>query len=529
MDAGGPAWFCISAAPTWRLADARARSPDSPSKVLIRVAAVLAIRAEPSEIEWPDVLSDGAFSSGSHVAQAIQEEEIRLPLFCSRSNCMLSDLFDTFRPNRSYYCGGGVSLLIRFEVENFRSVLDPAELSLVAVDGRTEAREFEKLGAALLTTAGIFGPNASGKSNVLASLSWLREAVANSLRMWEEVIPTEPFAFEEGRKRPSSFALELMIRGVRFEYLLELDQSHVSLEALFHYPEGRRRRIFERDGNELILQRGFGVLSGTRSLLTDRSLALTIMRRFDEPATSDFARTFLNMTSLGQPVNRFRRPPAVLNSTLRLFGQPQVDQEPLFDFEDEPSESERERAMALLRLADLGVADVQVEETKVEGSGGGNYTRRVPQLIHRSETEAMPFDYRNESAGTRTWFELIGPVLQALDRGTVVLFDELDASLHPTLTVQLLHLFQSRGSNPRGAQLLFTSHDTNLLNHLNRDEVWLTQKDRRGSTRFAALADFAGERVRKSRNIETGYLSGRFGALPDVMRPDVLRDLGLIG
>ena len=155
--------------------------------------------------------------------------------------------------------------------------------------------------------------------------------------------------------------------------------------------------------------------------------------------------------------------------------------------------------------------------------------RRQPQLIHSSSEEAIPFDFSDESAGTQAWFALIGPVLRALEQGTIVLFDELDASLHPTLTSQLLRLFQQKSSNPRGAQLLFTSHDTNLLNHLNRDEVWLTQKDEDGATLFGALSDFAGERVRKSQNIELGYLSGRFGALPEVNRPDILRDLGLIG
>jgi AAA15 family ATPase/GTPase len=110
-----------------------------------------------------------------------------------------------------------------------------------------------------------------------------------------------------------------------------------------------------------------------------------------------------------------------------------------------------------------------------------------------------------------------------------VLFDELDASLHPTLTARVLDVFRSRGTNPRGAQLVFTSHHTNLLNHLNRDEVWLTEKGGDGGTRFGALSDFAGERVRRSANIESGYLSGRFGALPDVSDPAVLRALGLIG
>ncbi|NKY35648.1 AAA family ATPase [Nocardia speluncae] len=425
-------------------------------------------------------------------------------------------------------------MLIRFEVENFRSILAPAELSMVAVDDRPEVREFPKFGAALVPVAGIFGPNASGKSNVLAALAWLREAVRTSLRVWDEEIPVEPFAFGDAKTRDSSFTLELEVDGVRFEYLLDVGRHRVSYEALFHYPEGRRRRVFERDGNELTLQRGLGDLSGIRKLLTDRSLALSIMRRFDEPITSGFARAVVRFTILGQPLRGDRRH-SVGNGrpTLRLFDVPREDELDLPEDDtafDEPEwQSTRRQAMALLQLADLGVTDVQIQETRIESSRGEPIIRRTPQLVHLADTERLPFDYRHESAGTRAWFELIGPVLNALQDGTLILFDELDASLHPTLTTQLVKLFKLRKSNPHGAQLLFTSHDTNLLNHLNRDEVWLTEKVTNGSTRFAALSDFAGERVRRSANLESGYLSGRFGALPDVSRPEVLKELGLIG
>jgi hypothetical protein len=222
-----------------------------------------------------------------------------------------------------------------------------------------------------------------------------------------------------------------------------------------------------------------------------------------------------------------------MRSTLRLFDVPQDEELDLYQedtlYDEDDWRSTRQQAMAMLRLADLGVADVEIEETRIESGRGEPITRRMPQLVHVANSERLPFDYRDESAGTRTWFELIGPVLDALRRGAIILFDELDASLHPTLTAQLVKLFKGRKSNPHGAQLLFTSHDTNLLNHLNRDEVWLTQKASDGSTRFAALSDFAGERVRRSANLESGYLSGRFGALPDVSRTEVLHDLGLIG
>ncbi|WP_228771897.1 AAA family ATPase [Actinokineospora iranica] len=181
--------------------------------------------------------------------------------------------------------------------------------------------------------------------------------------------------------------------------------------------------------------------------------------------------------------------------------------------------NDRAQALALLQMADLGIDDVVIDQEK----------RNRVSLVHRSANERVLLDFAAESEGTRTWFKLIGPVLTALKHGSLLLFDELAASLHPTLSSQLIRLFQDPATNPRGAQLVFTSHDTSLLNHLNRDEVWLTEKTEDGATRLGALADFAGERVRKSQNLEKAYLHGRFGALPDVDRTDVLRALGLIG
>ncbi|GAA3130610.1 AAA family ATPase [Streptosporangium carneum] len=430
-------------------------------------------------------------------------------------------------------------MLIRFEVANFRSVLDPVELSMVAVDrDRVEARPVPNLGESLLPVAAVFGPNASGKSNVIAALTWLRTAVRESLRFWDDEIPVEPFAFADGENRPSEFTVESVISGVRFEYVVELDRQAVRYEALFHYPEKKRRRIFEREGDELKLQRGLGNLSGTRELLTARTLALSIARRFEEPLVSDFARDLLDAQTLGLK-SRNRRPTyyGPTHSTVRWFedlsDRNQLSLPGLEELES-LSQANRTQALALLRLADLGIDDVVIDDHEPlypEGGAGasrGRAQRRV-RLVHRAAEERVPLDFAAESEGTRTWFQLIGPVLSALRSGSLLLFDELDASLHPTLSMQLIRLFHDPVTNPEGAQLIFTSHDTSLLNHLNRDEVWLTEKAEDGATRLGALAEFAGERVRKSQNLEKAYLHGRFGALPDVDRTEILRALGLIG
>lgn len=138
-------------------------------------------------------------------------------------------------------------------------------------------------------------------------------------------------------------------------------------------------------------------------------------------------------------------------------------------------------------------------------------------------------EYSAESEGTKTWFRLIGPILTAISSGSVMLFDEIDSSLHPALSAELIKLFQNPLTNPKGAQLILSTHDTSLLNHLNRDEVWLTEKQVSGGTRLGALSDFAGERVRKSVNLESAFLHGRFGATPQVDVTELHRALRLIG
>ena len=399
---------------------------------------------------------------------------------------------------------------------------------MVAIDReRDEAREQPMLGESLLPIAAVYGPNASGKSNLIAAFAWLRDAVQLSLRVWEDTIPIEPFAFGSGADEPSIFEIEFTIDGVRFEYVLELDATSVRYEGLFHYPEKKRRRIFERESGQIRFQRGLGSLAGTRDLLTERTLALSIARRFEEPLINGFSQAINRIQVIGLPSRRR----AFGTTVFRSGFTPQLSTRQWFDKSTQPLfDGGREQALALLRLADLGIHDVVVDTEEISYPETGEVSsRRRVRLSHNTAEGPEPLEFDAESAGTRTWFNFIGPVLAALHYGSLLLVDELDARLHPTLSAQLISLFHQPATNPRGAQLVFASHDTSLLNHLNRDEVWLTEKRQDGSTRLGALAEFAGERVRKSQNLEGGYLHGRFGALPHVDQTSLLRALGLIG
>ena len=429
-------------------------------------------------------------------------------------------------------------MLLRFEASNYRSILEPIELSMIAVDEeRSSVRKFDLLPEGVLSIAGIYGPNASGKSNVVEALAWLSTAVGRSLRAWDELIPREPFKFGRGPETPSTFELEMIINGVRYAYRLEVDDSAVLFEELYNYPERRRRMVFEREGMGIRFRRGLGALAGTRELLTPTTLALSAAMRFHEPEVEPFGRYLADIQVLGaRRRTAWWGPRATgapgLSSTTRLFEErnsPQ--QEALFDeFELGPFNS-RESALVLLRFADLGIDDVQIIEDEGDGTSPTIRLSKEPRgqlrLMHRVAEQELPFDLAEESAGTRTWFALIGPTLSALRSGRILLFDEIDASLHPRLSARLLELFQDPETNPYGAQLIFTTHDTSLLNYLNRDEVWLTEKGGDGATSLTALAEYGGDKVRRSLNLEKAYLQGRFGAVPELDQFILRRALGV--
>lgn len=400
---------------------------------------------------------------------------------------------------------------------------------MIAVDeDRAATRGFDGLSERVLTVAGIYGPNASGKSNVLDGLAWLSMAVATSLRGWEDYVPREAHRLGNGPVSPSEFDLDLVAKGVRYGYRLEVDDSAVLFESLDSYPEGRRRNLFTRRKSEIDFRRGLDGTRGIRDLLTPTTLALSAGRRV---RGTDFARVGQSLGRMRVLGLRRRRFPGAggahpLDPTVRLFFEADEGDQPGFfgPPEDLSAVENPRRVLDLLRFVDPGIEDFVISEEEYGRPGG---PRRHLGLVHRGEGEPVTFDLEEESAGTRTWFRLIGPAFAALRFGRVLLLDEIDASLHPRLSARLIEIFQDPLTNARGAQLVFTSHDTSLLNSLNRDEVWLTEKVPDATTRLVGLAEFGGERVRKSQNLERAYLQGRFGAVPEVDQVAVRRALGL--
>lgn len=419
-------------------------------------------------------------------------------------------------------------MLLGFQVSNHRSFLDVAELSMSAVDqDRPAAREFDRLSERVLTVAGIYGPNASGKSNLLSAIAWLSSAVRNSLRRWDEFVPRDPHRFGRGPATPSVFDMSLVVDGIEYQYRLEVDDAEVLYEELRSYPKQRRRVLFERHGEKVDFGRGLVGTRAVRQVLTETTLALSAAMRFRVPDIEEVGRSVAGLRTIGMGWMPFGY--SIPPSTRHLFAG-DSRQLTLGEMFDDPR---RDLALDLLRWADPGVDNVRIIEHDEEGasrlgrSRQSLRARRRTEFVRHIEDEEYSIDFNDESAGTRRWYGLLGPVLASLRRGESLLFDEIDQSLHPRLSSQLIRLYQDPQTNPRNAQLIFTTHDTSLLNILNRDEVWLTEKGSGGASTLVALAEYGGTRVRKSLNLERAYLQGRFGAVPEIDQIAIRQALGL--
>ena len=417
-------------------------------------------------------------------------------------------------------------MLLRFQVSNHRSILDPMELSMIAVDDdRPATRGFDRLSERVLTTAGIYGPNASGKSNVLDALHWLSYAVATSLVAGGDSIARDPHRFGKGPDQPSTFELDFVVDGVRHGYQLEVDDSVVLYESLCSYPERRRRMLFEREGDEVHFRRGLSGTGGTKELLTPTTLVLSAGKRVGDPAIKAAGRAIswiAEINARGFNRRRGRMPiwiSSLASDTYSQFEDAGIREQQVFG-----SVTRGEAAMELLRLADPGITDFDIIQLEDRTTGD---THEQLVFVHNDGDRPVKFWPNEESAGTQMLFSLLGPALEALRQGQVLLFDEADASLHPRLSARLLELFQDPQTNPHNAQLILATHDTSLLSTLNRDEVWLTEKGHDGATRLTALAEFSGDLVRRSSNLERAYLQGRFGSIPEFDQTDVRHALGL--
>lgn len=414
-------------------------------------------------------------------------------------------------------------MIVRFSVENFRSIREKQELTLVASSLKDRPDSLIRIDQAphiLLPVAAIYGPNASGKTNVLRALHWMSTAVANSYRRWSpsSPIPHDPFILDSSRDQPSRFEVEFIVNSVRYRYGFVTDSEKFREEWLYAYPSGKQQQWFFRNEDPK------RIFTFSRNLRGEKNRTIEELTRPNSLYLSTAAQN--NHEAL-LPIYNFLTRSICFSITRREMSRT----------ENMCSDEKRkEKLLSLLKAADLGIEDLRTEETELDEKNKKvmfgvisvikesmpSSSADIPLPLkttniffrHRGqEGTGNELKFEDESDGTRAYFALLGPVIEALESGGVLCVDELESSLHPLLAIELIRLFNERASNPRGAQMIFSTHDTNLLNShlLRRDQVWFTEKDGSGATHLYPLSDF---RPRKGENLERGYLQGRYGAVP---------------
>ncbi len=412
-------------------------------------------------------------------------------------------------------------MLVEFRVKNFRSLRDEQVLSLVASRDKS-LRDTNTLATSisaapmLLRSAVIYGANASGKSNLIKALQYMRGVVVESATV---IQPGQPFAVQPFRldaqsaSEPSEFEITFLIDGVRYQYGFAMTAQRIVSEHLLVYKAFKPQRWFTRqfdvDSGKDVYDFGPG-LKGPKNLwegaTRTNSLFLSMAVQLNSEALRPVFDWFVNRLVIFNEQ-------AQLNPHISIQMLKQADG--------------RKEICQFLSSADISIADIDVETRKVPGqavhfdlAAGKTEVRTEEMEEHRlrfhhvTEQGRAVFELPDESNGTRNLLFLAGPVLDILSKGLTLVIDELDTSLHTLLVRELVRLFHRPDINAGGAQLIFTTHDTSLLDApdlLRRDQIWFVEKDRDQASSLVALSEFS---PRKNEALERGYLMGRYGGVP---------------
>jgi len=408
-------------------------------------------------------------------------------------------------------------MLLEFRVGNFRSFAGEVSFSMLAGSDKhlledntldTGVKAFPRA----LRSAAVFGANASGKSNLVKALDYMKAVVAKSAGLKpEEKFNVQPFRLnKEGPTKPTVFEVTVLLDGVRHQYGFEMTPDAITGEWLLVYKSPRRAQAwFDRrrvDGKDVYTFSDH--LQGPKSTWEEatRSNALFLSMA-----------VLLNSEQLKPLFQWFNEDLVVLGQGGKLH----------FDFSTRFLERPEgpDLIVEFLRSADFGICGARAIrregfEQQFDFSGPGQAAagtmRRqeflMPLFMHEAENLRAEFEFPDESEGTMKMFSLAAPLLDIISKGKTLVVDELDNSLHPLLVRQIVSTFNDP-RNTRGAQLIFSTHDTSLLESglMRRDQLWTVEKNAAQASELVPLTEFS---PRKGEALERGYLSGRYGAIP---------------
>jgi uncharacterized protein len=427
-------------------------------------------------------------------------------------------------------------MLLRFSASNFLSLRDECELSFVAAPLKemadsTVPSRFAKHG--ILTVAALFGANASGKSNILFALRFMRGMILSSFseREGTQGLTAKPFLLdEESRNKPTRFSVDFVCDDIRYQFGFSFNAERVLEEWLFAFPNMVQQTLYSREfvDDAEVFKFGRSLTGSNRqiqSITRSNSLFLSAAAKSNhsvlEPIYRYFRRqiSFVETTTLSSP----------LSIAETLHGE----------------ESLTRQVVEQLRSADTGIVDLTIDEYQMPEQAKAAMEAIFKAFAETSDSPASleppelnrtirlghmgddgkihHLDFNDESLGTKYLLTLLPPMLRILERGGSLVLDEITTGLHTLLAKKLVQTFMDRKLNPKGAQLIFSTHDTNLLTGvMRRDSIWFAEKSRGGATSIYPLLDV---KTKNTDNIERGYIQGRFGAIPFL--PDIEVNVGL--
>lgn len=405
-------------------------------------------------------------------------------------------------------------MIVQFSVGNFLSFKDIATFSMVS-SARKEHAETNLFNAKdklkLLKSAVVYGANASGKSNLIRAMRFMRNFTLKSSQDEGKIKVTNFKLSTDTDKKPSLFEIVFIHETLRYRYGFQVDKEKVAREWLFYVPIRKETQLFVREGSNFDIGTHFKEGRGIEQRTRPNALFLSIVAQFNGEISSKI---------MGWFKNNFR----VISTLVDVKLVP-------FTLEKLKEEEFRKEILKFLKEADLGIEDISLEKTKIKyedisevekakfGPDEELFSVRIQTSHPRFDNENKPLPSvkfnlaTEESEGTKKLFALSGPFLDTLKNGNVLVVDELDSKLHPLLIKFLVSLFNSTKYNPKNAQLIFVSHNTNLFNRgvFRRDQIWLTEKNKYGATDLYSLVEY---KVRNDASFEKDYMSGKYGAIP---------------
>lgn len=402
-------------------------------------------------------------------------------------------------------------MLIQFSARNFKSFKDSFTLDLFTNKEETVCPIYEQGSNKIYPSAVFYGANGSGKSNVLKAFTMMRRLVLNEDKIIQSTdeLPMNRFRLSsETEDDTTAFDITFFSNGKKYKYGFEYDEKCVYSEYLYVYETNRPTIVFEYDVDD---NNGEIKITKYDDLKTVKHLKNSLFIVEADRNDNEEAKTVLNWFKSARYVEYASRH-SLTPSYWDNLSKPVV--KTIFQ--------------KFISDADIGIKDIFQDSHKVKASDvmmgvpkGAILEEVSVKTLHskfNSENEYLKDEkfnlFEDESLGTQKYFYVIGPVIDSLRKGTVLFLDELDASLHPILTQKILSLFNNRDSNPKGAQLIFTSQDTNLLSQdlFDKEQIWFVEKDKYGSSHIASLSEY--KNVRKEHKIERNYIMGKYGAIP---------------